>query len=134
MMKIIYFIILFAFTSLASGEERVNLNICYSKTVQDEAYDCIYNISKKLKGEYDSSFRKLVIKIKNNKNNMMNYRDLNNGLLKSKKEWDKWLELECSTEADVFQKGTGFHESISDECKIKNYVSRINYYNNFELK
>ena len=131
-MKITYFLF---FISLASAaKDNVNLDECYSKTVQDEAYDCIYDKSNKLKNEYNESFKSLITRIKKDKKVVMNFEDLNHGLLSSKKEWDKWLELECSTEANVYQKDTGFHDSIYDTCKIKNYLIRINYYRGFEFK
>lgn len=133
-MRAVYFIILTTFSSLASEESVINLDQCYSETVQYAAYNCIYDKSVQLKNEYNNTFASLIKKIKKEKAQTMNYRDLNAGLLNSKKEWDKFLESECSTEANVYQKGTGFHQSIYDTCRIQNYSNRINYYRKFEFK
>lgn len=133
-MRPAYFIILTTFSSLAAEESVIDLDQCYSKTVQYAAYNCIYDKSVQLRNEYNNTFTHLIKKIKKDKAKIMNYRDLNAGLLSSKKEWDKFLELECSTEANVYQKDTGFHRSIYDECRIKNYNNRIDYYRKFEFK
>ncbi|MBT0728494.1 DUF1311 domain-containing protein [Rosenbergiella australiborealis] len=106
---------------------------CASKPMTNDIYVCLSEESSILNKQYEESFKNLLIKIKNEKKFVINFNDLNNDLSLSKKKWESWIDAECLTEADVYQKETRFYASIYDMCMIKNYTSRIDYYNNFKF-
>lgn len=106
---------------------------CSSKSLTNDTYACFSEESAILKKQYEKSFKNLLAKIKSEKKFVTNFTALNNDLFSSKKKWELWIDSECITEADVYEKDTGFYGSIYDMCIIKKYASRINYYNNFKF-
>lgn len=133
-MRFLFLFLTFIFSS-AIAEENINvaLDKCRAKTVTDEAYLCISDKKEQLKQEYEIEFKKLLIKVKKEKKYVMNFNDLNSSLLNSKKSWDKWVKLECLTEANTNEKDTKYYYSVYDTCLVEHYAQRIDHYHKFNF-
>ena len=116
-----------------AGQVEGIMDKCSSKSLTNDTYACFSEESAILKKQYEKSYKNLLAKIKSEKKFVTNFTALNNDLFSSKKKWELWIDSECITEADVYEKDTGFYGSIYDMCIIKKYASRINYYNNFKF-
>ena len=136
MIRIFYlFIIINSFIVVECQADQLGniMDKCSSKPSTNDTYACLSEESAILNKRYEQVFKNLLIKIKREKKFVTNYTDIKNDLFLSKKKWESWVNSECLTEADVYEKETRFYGSVYDMCVIKKYASRINHYNNFKF-
>jgi hypothetical protein len=90
------------------------------------------DLSVKKKKEYGEMYNSFIDKIKKNKEDYNNYNDYIKGIRNAKKYFDKYIENQCTSYANIYIKNSPAYYTRYYHCKFSLYDERVNFYKNYQ--
>lgn len=80
-----------------------------------------------------ATFNQFIKNVNQKKRYFFDYNLFVKLIKQAKLDWDKHIKNECLAEATTFEKGGFVYSNVNNDCLIKGYDSRINYYKNYDF-